>query len=67
MYVSYNFCMKNKWLKVSVMIVVGLIASIVGPQVEGITGSLTTIVGLILLIGGFVEFFKKKKTVPPTV
>ena len=58
--------MKNKWTRVVVMIVVGLIAYSVGQNMGGIIGSITIIVGVILLIGGIVEIFKKQKAIPPT-
>lgn len=60
--------MKNKWTRVAVMIFVGLFAMSAGQGMGGsIFGSITSIVGVILLIGGVVEIFKKQKNNPPTI
>lgn len=44
------------------MILVGFFAYSVGQNMNSIAGSITTIVGVILIIGGFVEIFKKQKS-----
>lgn len=54
--------MKNKWTRVIVMLLVGFLAYSIGENMEGIIGPITTIVATILIIGGFVEIFKKEKT-----
>lgn len=58
--------MKNKWTRVIVMILVGFVAISVGQNGSGIGSSIATIAGVILLIGGIVEIFKKQKQSPTT-
>lgn len=48
------------------MILVGFLAYSVGQNGGGIVSSISTIVGVILLIGGIVELFKKQKQPPAT-
>ena len=43
------------------MLVVGFVAYNIGGITNGIVSDLLTIISIILIIGGFIELFKKKK------
>jgi hypothetical protein len=58
--------MRNKWTKVAVIILVGIIAMGAAQTMGGgSTGDILNIVGFILVVWGIVEAFRKQK-VPPT-
>ena len=52
--------MKNKWIRVVVMIIVGFAAYAAAQNMNSTLGNITSIVGVILIIGGFAEIFRKQ-------
>ena len=54
--------MKNKWVRVAVIIVLGAIVISVGDGIGGVLGNIITILGGVAIIYGIVEAIRKGGT-----